>query len=114
MVKVDRYIQSRGDIVWLDFSPCSGHEQSGQRPSLCISQKEYNQKTGLALFCPCTSIIKGYPFEVLIQDTGVLHGVILADQIKSLDWRVRNISYITTLPEPLLIEVMAKISVLVG
>jgi mRNA interferase MazF len=112
MVVLDQYIPSRGDIVWLDFSPSSGHEQSGKRPSLCLSQKDYNFKTGLALFCPCTSIIKGYPYEVLIQGNDKIHGVVLADQIKSLDFKTRNISFIATLPESLLVQVLAKLTTL--
>lgn len=106
------YCPDRGDLVWLDFSPGSGHEQIGKRPALCISNKDYNEKTGLALFCPCTSVIKGYPYEVLITGTKKIQGVILADQIKSLDWKTRNISFIASIPSSHLDEVLAKLSTL--
>ena len=88
------YVPSRGDIVWLEFNPQAGHEQSGRRPALVISPKEYNQTVGLALFCPITSQVKGYPFEVILPDVGSLTGVILSDQIKSLDWRTRHAEFV--------------------
>lgn len=78
----------RGDIVWLEFTPTKGHEQSGRRPALVLSPKEYNEKTNLALVCPITSKAKGYPFEVPL--TGKIHGVILADQLRSVDWNERR------------------------
>jgi mRNA interferase MazF len=112
MVTKTGYCPNRGDLVWLDFSPGSGHEQSGKRPSLCLSIKAYNERTGLALFCPCTSVVKGYPYEVAIAGTDQIHGVILADQIKSFDWKTRNISFIAVLPETLLQEVLAKLNTL--
>ena len=87
------YIPDRGDIVWLEFTPQSGHEQSGNRPALVISPAAYNKKTGLFVVFPVTSQIKGYPYEVLIH-TPQISGAILADQIKSLDWRVRNVRFI--------------------
>ena len=108
MVAPSVYCPDRGDLVWLDFSKAAGHEQSGKRPALCLSRKEYNIKTGLALFCPCTSVIKGYPYEVLIHASDKIQGVILSDQIKSLDWKTRNISFAATLPKNNLLEVLAK------
>ena len=111
----DLYIPSKGDVVWLDFSPQAGHEQSGNRPALCISPKEYNEKTGLAIFCPITSHSKGYPFEVPLPDNIAniaLHGVLLADHIKSLDWRIRHADYIYSIPERLLAEVLGKLRTL--
>jgi len=75
------YIPDSGDIVWLTFSPQAGHEQSGRRPALVLSPAAYNEKVGLALFCPITSQIKGYPFEVLLQESLKVNGVILSDQI---------------------------------
>jgi len=113
MVATTAYCPDRGDLVWLDFSPGSGHEQSGKRPAVCISRKEYNEKTGLALFCPCTSVIKGYPYEVLIQGNDKIQGVILADQVKNLDWKTRNISFIATLSDNHLLEVLAKLTTLI-
>lgn len=93
MVKNDEgYIPGAGDIVWLDFAPQSGHEQSGRRPALILSDRNYNSKTSLAIACPITSHQKGYPFEVVLQNQKT-QGVILADQIKSLDWRARNTEF---------------------
>ena len=113
MVATLVYYPDRGDLVWLDFSPGSGHEQSGKRPALCISRKEYNIKTSLALFCPCTSVVKGYPYEVLIQVRDKIQGVVLSDQVKSLDWKTRNISFIATLSDNYLLEVLAKLTTLI-
>ena len=89
----DVYIPQKGDLVWLDFDPQTGHEQRGRRPAICISQKSYNQKTGLALFCPVTSHIKGYPFEIVLQGHSI-NGCILSDQVKNLDWKKRKCTFI--------------------
>lgn len=86
----------RGDIVWLDFTPTKGHEQAGKRPAIVISPEEYNTKAGLMLVCPITSKVKGYPFEVRVQ--GKIRGVILVDQIRSVDWRERNARFIESSP----------------
>ena len=80
----------RGDLVWLEFTPQTGSEQAGRRPALVISPRAYNAKVGLALFCPVTSRIKGYPFEVALPEGIGVVGVVLADQLKSLDWRARK------------------------
>jgi mRNA interferase MazF len=108
------YVPDRGDIVWLRFGPKSGHEQSGLRPAVVISPRIYNGKVGLALFCPVTSRVKGYPFEVALPDGGPLEGVILSDQIKSLDWRARGARRAGRIPREVIDEVLAKISPLVG
>jgi mRNA interferase MazF len=89
-----RFVPDRGDLVWLDFEPQRGHEQSGRRPAIVISPRGYNGKIGLALFCPVTSQIKGYPFEVALPEDSRVKGVVLADQIKSLDWRARRARFI--------------------
>ena len=102
------YVPDRGDAVWLDFNPQSGHEQAGRRPALVISPKAYNQKVGLALFCPITSQVKGYPFEVAIPRGSKLKGVVLSDQIKSFDWRARKANLITRLPLSVVDEVLRK------
>ena len=81
----------RGDIVWLEFSPQAGHEQSGRRPAVVLSPLRYNAKVGLALVCPITSQAKGYPFEVALPERAKVAGVILADQVKSVDWRARRV-----------------------
>ena len=108
-----RYVPERGDIVWLQFNPQAGHEQSGIRPALVISPKSYNSKVGLALFCPITTKIKGYPFEVDIPEKSKSSGTILSDQIKSLDWRVRNAKKIERIPDEVIQEVLAKIESLI-
>ena len=108
-----KYIPTKGDIVWLDFNPQAGHEHSGNRPALVLSPKEYNKKVGLALFCPITSQIKNYPFEVLIPNYLKINGVILCDQIKSLDWKIRNAKLICKLPIDYIYDVIEKIKVLI-
>ncbi len=112
MVKSKQYIPDRGDIVWLTFSPQSGREQSGRRPALVISPLVYNGKTNLAIFCPITSQIKDYPFEVKLPENLDISGVILSDQIKNLDWKAREVEYICQLPKSQLIETINKISTL--
>lgn len=87
---VTRYVPDRGDVVWLNFTPQAGHEQRGNRPALVLSPSTYNGKTGLLLCCPITSREKGYPFEVQLDPRSGADGVILADQVKSLDWRARS------------------------
>ena len=106
------YCPQRGDIVWLSFSPQAGHEQSGHRPALVLSPREYNQKVGLALFCPITSQVKGYPFEVAIPAQLPISGVILSDHIKSLDWKSRRAALCVKLPSTALEEVAAKVRAL--
>lgn len=87
------YVPRRGDLVWLSFDPQAGHEQAGRRPAFVLSPESYNRKTGLFLACPVTSKVKGYPFEVPLPDGLVVSGVILADQIKSLDWKARRAEF---------------------
>ena len=106
------YIPERGDVVWLTFNPQAGHEQAGRRPALVLSPASYNEKAGLALLCPITNQVKGYPFEVAIPDTLAVRGVVLSDQVKSLDWRIRQAEYITSLPGDVLGDVLAKVAVL--
>jgi mRNA interferase MazF len=107
-----RYVPEAGDIVWLDFAPQAGHEQAGHRPALVISPAEYNSKTSLMLCCPLTTQIKNYPFEVVIG--GVRSSVVLADQVKSLDWRARKARRKGTATAEELAEVRAKILALIG
>jgi len=89
----------RGDTVWLDFAPRSGHEQDGRRPALVLSPHAYHARTGLALVCPITRQAKGYPFEVALPAGFPVDGVVLADQVKSVDWRARRSSFIARAPE---------------
>ena len=107
------YIPDQGDIIWLQFDPQAGHEEAGRRPALVISPKEYNRKVGLALFCPVTSQVKGYPFEVLLPAGLAVSGAIHSDQVKSLDWRVRKAKRLCTAPEAVVEEVLGKILALI-
>ena len=107
-----RWIPDRGHAVWIDMDPQAGHEQRGRRPALIISPAEYNGKIGLALLCPITSQIKGYPFEVLIPAGSKVQGAILSDQVKSLDWRARKAAMICSLPSSVMDELLSKLSTL--
>ncbi len=107
------YVPSRGDLVWLQFSPQAGHEQAGHRPALVISPSSYNRRVGLALCCPITSHVKGYPFEVLLPAGLGVEGAVLSDQLKSLDWRVRKARRIASAPADVLEETVGKILALV-
>ncbi len=106
------YIPARGDVVWLNFNPQAGHEQAGRRPAVVLSPRAYNQTVGLAIFCPITTRQKDYPFEVALPDSLAVSGVILADQVKSLDWRVRQTEFIASLPRNLVDDVLQKLGVL--
>ncbi|WP_293445742.1 endoribonuclease MazF [Persephonella sp.] len=108
-----RYIPDSGDIVWLDFDPQVGREQSKRRPALCMSPKIYNEKSGLAIFCPITSISKGYPFEVEIN-TEQIKGVILADQVRSLDYKERKAQFVENAPTSVLEKVKEYICLLIN
>jgi mRNA interferase MazF len=114
MVKRRAYIPDRGDIVWLTLNPQLGHEQSGRRPAAVLSPKRYNHKAGLAIFCPITTKIKGYPFEVLLPDGLPISGAVLSDQVKSLDWRARKAEFVCALPETVTMEIISKLDTLVS
>jgi mRNA interferase MazF len=111
MVKPVSYVPERGDIVWLEFDPQSGREHKGKRPALTVTPSEYNSKTGLAIFCPITSKVKGYPFEVRLK-TNKIKGVVLSDQVKSLDWRARNAEFIVKSAPEALDEVRENLKLL--
>ena len=100
-----------GDVVWLDFTPTRGHEQSGRRPALVISPKRYNEKSGLALVCPITTSVHGYPFEVPVTDA--VDGVILVDQVRTVDWRARGLTKAGTVPIETLTHVRALLHLLI-
>jgi mRNA interferase MazF len=109
-----KYIPERGDIVWINFNPQAGHEQAGRRPSLVVSPIAYNKKVGLAIFCPITNKIKGYPFEVIIPPGVKIGGAILSDQVKSLDWRARNTELICKIPKEITEDVLQKLNTLLS
>ena len=107
-----RWTPKRGDAMWIDLNPQAGSEQAGRRPALVVSPRTYNGKVGLALLCPITSRAKGYPFEVAIPDGLKVTGVVLADQLKSLDWRRRKAAFIATLPADTVAEVLERVLLL--
>lgn len=107
------YVPGRGDVVWLSFDPQAGHEQAGRRPAFVISPVAYNRQTGLSLVCPITSKIKGYPFEVELPKGMPVSGVILSDQIKSLDWKARKAEFAAATAEPTISEVLSRLHALI-
>ena len=114
MVSSRIYVPQCGDVAWITLNPQAGHEQAGRRPAVVLSPQNYNGKTGLAIFCPITNQIKGYPFEVLIPAGLEVAGAILSDQVKSLDWRTRNAELIGTLPAETILEVLEKLVTLLS
>jgi mRNA interferase MazF len=112
MVNSSPYIPVCGDVVWITLNPQVGHEQAGRRPAVVLSPASYNGKVGLCILCPVTSQIKEYPFEVLIPEGLPVEGAILSDQVKSLDWRVRNAELICSLPDKTISEVLQKLGTL--
>lgn len=112
--KRGQYVPERGDAVWLTFDPQAGREQSGRRPAIVLSPREYNEPTGLAILCPITSQIKGYPFEVTLPAGLPIEGVALADQVRNLDWRARRATRICSLPRPTTDEVLGKLQALLA
>jgi mRNA interferase MazF len=104
----------RGDLVWIDFDPQSGREQAGRRPALVLTPARYNRLVGLLIACPVTKHAKGYPFESPLPPDLPVRGVVLADHIRSLDWRARQAEFICKTPTELLDHVTAKVQALVG
>jgi len=107
------YVPDRGDAVWLNFNPQTGHEQAGRRPAFVLSPAAYNRKVGLAVFCPITTQIKGYALEVLIPHGLKVSGAVLSDQVKSLDWKARDTKFIVRLPKAVTDEVLKKLGTLI-
>ncbi len=114
MSAVTAYVPARGDIVWVQLNPQAGHEQAGRRPALVVSPDSYNRRVGLALLCPITSQAKGYPFEVSLPGGGKVSGVVLADQIKSLDWRARQAELAGRVTQEVVREVLQKLGTLIA
>ncbi|MBV8544686.1 MAG: endoribonuclease MazF [Acidobacteria bacterium] len=110
----DDWVPDQGDLVAINFDPRLGHEQAGRRPALVLSAMIYNGRSGLAVFAPITNQIKGYPFEVLLPAGLQVGGVVLADQLKSLDWRARKAQFISTVPPDVLTKVLQKAAVLLS
>ncbi len=114
MVVPKAYVPKRGDAVWMTFTPQAGHEQAGRRPAVVLSPEAYNDRVGLAICCPITSQKKGYPFEVGLPTGVAVTGVILADQVKSLDWRARKAELICALPSKIVTEALEKLGTLLA
>lgn len=108
------FVPDAGDFVWLTFDPQAGREQSGRRPALVLSPKMYNARSGVALVCPVTNQVKGYPFEVPVPPGGGASGVILSDHVKSVDWKARRAEGLGRCSDEAMSEVRAKLAALVG
>ena len=108
------YVPERGDAVWITLDPQAGHEQAGRRPALVLSPSAYNGRVGLALFCPITSQVKGYPFEVVLPAGLPVAGVVGADQVKSLDWRARKAVRIGVISEEVVAQVLQRLQTLLA
>ena len=112
MVMAPGTIPRRGDVVWITMNPQAGQEQAGRRPAVVLSPAAYNGRVGLAVFCPVTNMVKGYPFEVAIPDGLPVSGVVLADQVRTMDWRAREAEPICSLPPRTVAEVLGKLRTL--
>jgi mRNA interferase MazF len=106
------YLPEAGDLIWLDFAPQAGREETGRRRALVLSPRAYNRKTSLAFVCPVTSQIKGYPFEVPLPAVGKIRGVALSDHVKNLDWRRRHAVKIGKVPPRILRTVRERVAML--
>jgi mRNA interferase MazF len=106
------YVPDAGDLVWLTFDPQAGHEQRGRRPALILSPRTYNAKTRLALACPVTSQVKGYPFEVSLPAGGMIRGAVLADHVKNLDWDARRVRFEAKAPAEVVVDVRERLRAL--
>jgi mRNA interferase MazF len=109
---MENWVPDRGDVIWLEFDPQAGHEQAGHRPALVLTPARYNEKRGMAICCPLSTKIKGYVFEVVVSDNPP--SVVLADQVKSLDWKARRATKKGMVTAEVLAEVQAKIAALMG
>jgi len=107
-------VPRRGDVVWITVNPQAGHEQAGRRPAAVLSPAAYNSRVGLAILCPITSQVKGYPFEVTVPSGLQVGGAVLADQVKSLDWQARKAEFICALPSATVSEILQRIGVLLS
>ena len=113
MVKA-RYVPDSGDLGWIDFDPHAGREQAGRRPALILTPAAYNEKAGLAVACPVTNQVKGYPFEVLLPTGATISGAVLCDHLKSIDWHARRLERAMRAPSPVMQQVRARIAALLG
>jgi mRNA interferase MazF len=114
VVAASGYVPERGDVVWLAFTPQAGREQAGRRPAVVLTPARYNNRAGLAICCPITSQAKGYPFEVALPAGLPVSGVILADQVKSLDWRNRRAARLCRVPDDALQDMLLKLGAILA
>jgi mRNA interferase MazF len=110
VARAHSYIPDKGDIVWLDFDPQTGHEQAGRRPAVVLSVGAYNGTTGLALVCPVTNRSKGYPYEVGLPPETPVTGVVLADHVKSVDWQARRAAFIGKVGQDVLDQILDRVA----
>jgi len=108
------YVPDAGDLVWLTCDPRASHEQRGRRPALILSPRVYNAKALLAIACPITSQVKGYPFEVPLPTGGKISGVVLADHVKTLDWKARRVVFEAKAPAEIVTDVRERLRALLG
>ncbi len=110
--KSGEYCPDAGDLVWIELNPTVGHEQSGHRPAIVLTPRQYNARSGLCIICPITSRVRGYPFEVAIPDGHAISGVILVDQVRSLSWQERYVKMASVAPAELLDEIRDRLAAL--
>lgn len=108
------YVPQRGEAIWITLDPHAGHEQAGRRPALVVSPAAYNGRVRLALMCPITGQVKGYPFEVALPEGLAVTGAVLADQVKSLDWQARQAARICAVPEAVVAQVLQRLNALLA
>ena len=111
---VRAYVPDAGDLVWLTFDPQAGDEQRGRRPALILSPRIYNSRARLAIACPITSQVKGYPFEVPLPTGGKISGVVLANHVENLDWQARRVVFDAKAPSEIVVDVRERLRVLLG
>ena len=111
---VDPYVPDSGDLIWLDFDPQAGREQSGRRPAVILSPRYFNQKSSVAYACPISSKVKGYRFQVLLPNGLPVHGVVLCEHMRSLDWRIRNAVFLGRMPDEVLAQVREVVRTIAG
>jgi mRNA interferase MazF len=109
-----RYVPEAGDLIWLTFDPQTGREQRGRRPAVVLSPRIYNERSELAVVCPITSRVKGRMFEVPVPPGSQIDGVVLADHVKSLDWKLRRAQFAGRLDDPTLEEIRERLRPLLG
>jgi mRNA interferase MazF len=111
---VSPYVPDAGDLVWLDFDPQTGREQAGLRPAVILSSRYFNLRTSVAFACPISSKVKGYQFQVILPPGLPVHGVVLCEHMRSLDWRVRKASYLGRMPDNILLQVRGVVRTIAG